>query len=154
MQSDYGTHLPVLAAGYKATTGNIAEFGCGYFSTPVLHELMKGTGRKLYSYDNDINWLNKFKSLECEFHRVSYIQNWNKLVLPDVDMLFMDHAPAEQRQHDIIKHLNTNLIIVHDAEKVKLYNYDYSLFKFRKMYNFYHKKTIMLSNHIDVTKLI
>ena len=40
-----GTHQGVLLAAFLATTGPVIEFGMGHFSTPLLHELCRASGR-------------------------------------------------------------------------------------------------------------
>ena len=41
----HGTHQAVLHAAFHASTGPVVEFGMGYFSTPMLHELCRIAGR-------------------------------------------------------------------------------------------------------------
>jgi len=41
----HGTHQPVLHAAFHASTGPVIEFGMGFFSTPMLHELCRIAGR-------------------------------------------------------------------------------------------------------------
>lgn len=57
---DWSTHQPVLYAAATSTTGPIIEFGCGYGSTDLLHEICEKEGRTLITLDDDLEWLNKF----------------------------------------------------------------------------------------------
>jgi len=153
-KGEYGTHLPVLMAAIRETSGNIIELGSGDFSTPIIHETIKNTGRKIYTYDNNGDWLNNFIDLQNDYHILTLIEDWNELSLPAADLIFIDHAPAEQRQIDIEKYSDSKIMVVHDTEKAKYYKYNFSMFKYKKQYERYTKKTTILSNYIDVTKLI
>ena len=52
----YGSHQKVLLYMAAISKGPILELGSGDFSTAQLHEL----GRKLTTYDNNQEWLNKY----------------------------------------------------------------------------------------------
>ena len=59
--SGYGTHITPLVAAVLATDGDVYEFGCGDYSTPLLHTLldfMKCAGRNgnIWSFDSDKEW--------------------------------------------------------------------------------------------------
>lgn len=149
----YATHLPPLIAAVLYLKGNVVEMGSGHFSTPILHEILKNTNRKLYTFDHDQSWLDNFLYLQTENHIIRLIQNWDDITVPSCDILFIDHAPAKQRQKDIIKYKNTPIIVVHDTED-RNYHYDFCEFKYNKIYNKYKVTTTLISNHIDVNKII
>ena len=149
----YGTHLPALIAAVLYLNGDVVEMGSGHFSTPILHEILKNTNRKLYTYDHDAKWLDNFLYLETKNHTLKLVQNWDDIIIPKCDILFIDHAPALQRQKDIIKYKTTPIIVVHDTED-KTYKYDFSSFKYKYIYDVYKIRTTLISNSINVTNII
>ena len=40
-KSGWGSHIKLLSAAAMATSGDIMEIGTGFFSTPVLHEILE-----------------------------------------------------------------------------------------------------------------
>ena len=40
-KSAWGSHIKLLSAAAMATSGDIMEIGTGFFSTPVLHEIVE-----------------------------------------------------------------------------------------------------------------
>ena len=42
-KSGFGTHIRVLAAAALSTKGDILELGSGFFSTPLLHSIVRDT---------------------------------------------------------------------------------------------------------------
>jgi hypothetical protein len=39
-QNQWGSHVELLAAAAVSTTGDILELGTGFFSTPLLHQIV------------------------------------------------------------------------------------------------------------------
>ena len=139
-----------------STKGDVIELGTGDYSTPVLHEILKNTGRKIFSFDSDLGWLDFFTDLRTENHSIELIKNWDNLQIKKCGVVFVDHAPALRRIIEIERFRDfADIIVVHDTEKVKYYNYEpvLSSFKYRCDYERYIKKTTLLSDKIDVTKI-
>lgn len=162
----YGTHITPLIAAVLATTGNILEMGMGDYSTPLLHEIIKyqrniiGIDRHIFSMETNKEWLSNFIDLEHDWHNIAFVENWDGIEMDDnfpVSVVFIDHAPAARRVVDInIFRDQSEIIVVHDTEKVNYYGYEPTLssFKYRKDYERYSKRTTLLSNFIDVTKIL
>ena len=72
----HGTHQPVLYAALQATAGDVIEFGMGYYSTPMLHDLCAAAGRQLVSLDTDESWVDRFRWLGSASHRIMHVESW------------------------------------------------------------------------------
>ncbi len=155
------THIPTLLKVIPKTTGDVAELGAGFFSTPVLHWLCQG--RKLYTYENDPEYYRMAKHFQSNNHRVrpfdkiDFDRHWS--------VVFIDHstkvggnAPEGHRQRgdDILKFKNVDIFILHDTEPGELEHYHYDLvmphFKYRLDWTETKPHTSVISNVIDVTK--
>lgn len=70
--SGWGSHVRLLTAAALSTTGDILELGTGFFSTPLLHQIVKEEGgrRMIVSSDTDSNWLPLFRNLTTTFHQI------------------------------------------------------------------------------------
>lgn len=155
--NNWNSHLPLLYAALEATTGLVVEFGVGAGSTPALHEYCKAKGRKLESYENNLEWLNKFKHLESDFHKLHFISDWDNVnVVPS--LLFVDHAPGTRRKVDIARYSDiAGIVLAHDTELPANYGYkmrdEFYRFKFVKDYIHpgLQAGATALSNFIDVT---
>jgi hypothetical protein len=91
--------------------GNVIEFGSGHGSTPFLRDHCKVAGRDFESYEHNPEWADKTGA--------TLVPNtdWESLNISSASVLFIDHAPGERRQLDIVKYANTaQIIVVHDTE--------------------------------------
>jgi len=146
-------HRILLWPALKMTTGDVVEFGSGHGSTPFLKKYCEDEGRSFKSFENHPDWSKKTGS--------NLISDWNKLPLMNVDVLFIDHAPGEQRKFDIIKNAHcAKIIVVHDSEKAADHGYQMrqhiKLFKYAVEINTLGggAGAMMLSNHIDLIDLV
>jgi len=62
------SHQTALIWAVENTTGDVLELGCGDHSTILLHELLKGTGRKLVSVDDNYEWASRFTHMANDDH--------------------------------------------------------------------------------------
>ena len=159
----FGTHITPLMAAVLATKGNVVEMGMGDYSTPLLHEIIKhqrclNSKRKLFSFESDAKWLDNFTDLRNDWHTLESVADWNKLVLPkQISVLFIDHAPANRRIIDIEKYKDiAQIIVVHDTDKPNYYGYEPTLSEFKScfVYERYRKSTTIVSNFINVSKIL
>ena len=67
---EFGTHSRLLWSAAKASEGDILEMGTGTFSTTMLHNLTKVTGRALVSAETDSSWLSKFQEQGSGHHQL------------------------------------------------------------------------------------
>lgn len=153
-RSSKSTHLVPLIRAINATKGTVAEFGAGDFSTPVMHEVMKGMGRKLITFENNPEWFANFIDLKTDWHEFTSVKDWSKIE-GKFSVILIDHAPAERRIIDIAKFKDSaEILVVHDTDD-KVYGYEkiWELFKYRFTYKRWTRTTTMLSNSINVANL-
>ena len=150
----YGTHLPVLVRAILEMRGKIIELGGGLSSTPLLNMVAKANDiYDIYTYENNPDFYSVIRELDFEYHAVRFIDNWDEVKVQDCGILFVDQAPAERRIIDIERFKdNARVIVVHDFEKKKYYNYHkiIPMFKYVAEYKYYPKTTGVLSNFVDV----
>lgn len=155
----WNSYLPLLWEALEATDGEVIELGMGDGSTKKLHEVCKG--RKLYSYENNLEWYRKFEHLRTSQHAIEYTQNWLEPIERHrytIGVLFSDEAPGEIRKYNIAMFCNTaKVIIAHDSEKLNEIGYRYDLvkplFKYHRQYE--HSSgthAAAFSNFVDVTR--
>ncbi len=122
MTNPYSTHLPLLLACVRATTGPVLELGMGEGSTPALHDVCKEQGRHLVSYDTDLKYINHYseKFAQAGSHDIIGIgrEHWDKA---DIDrpwsVVLVDHKPAARRRHEVMRLKDlAEFIVIHDTE--------------------------------------
>jgi hypothetical protein len=155
-------YYPLLKEALDATKGTVIECGTGHGSTPMLHEYCLENSRMLYSFETDTNWLKKFEHFNDGTHKLWLIDNWRDVYTnhSTADVIFVDHAPGEDRKIMIKDYLDTKgIIVVHDTE---LGQADLG-YKVRATFkNFKYVVEVRtpgvwanaLSNHIDITKWV
>lgn len=154
--SPAGTHIPVLLTAVLRTQGQILEMGCGDFSTPLLHAICIKSHRTLVTAENDLLWMNLFADLKTPWHTFIYATDWTSIGKDTHwGLVFIDHAPAEQRIVDIARlRNNTDVFVMHDTETEGSYNWSKILptFKYQFTYKRYPTWTSVVSDTIDVTQ--
>jgi hypothetical protein len=149
-----GTHFPILAAAVARTKGPVMEFGVGDYSTPMLHLMLKGTGRQLTSCDNNEEWLTVFADLYSDewWHRFRLCYDWEKWgEIPHyspISVAFIDCAPEEGRIQ-LLKSLadRAHFVVAHDLEAwgIGWAKCD-SLYKYKTIWKAYPTWTGVYSN--------
>lgn len=155
--SNWNSYLPLLYAALENISGLVVEFGMGDNSTPLLHEYCDINKRSLESYETNLEWYNKYKPLENEFHKIHLVKDWDQVnVKPS--LLFIDQSPGERRREDILKYANTaGVIVAHDTEPGADYGYKMrGIFKRFKYVQDFQAPGLdawgtALSNYIDVS---
>lgn len=119
----YATHQKYLAHYIKKTTGDIVEFGTGHGSTGFILDLIKGTGRKLLSLENDRKWYHKMIELypPNDDHSYIFVKDWKeelaKLDKNAYSIVFVDQSPWEARMWTMEYFLDTaEYILIHDVD--------------------------------------
>ena len=77
--SEYSTHQQALAKALYLSKDNkkpVVEFGCGSYSTPILHSLC--ADKFLLSLDSRKEWLDRFKHYANDNHKLLWMSNWDK----------------------------------------------------------------------------
>jgi hypothetical protein len=133
----YGTHQPFLESYVRSTTGDVLEFGTGNGSTGLLRNILAGSGRKLVSIEDNIEWLQKMKNLYTENgqHTFVYLEpkdngdHWKEFLKSyqhsnKVSVVFIDQAPWEARLWTLSRFLkDAEYCIIHDADYFCLQSY-------------------------------
>lgn len=149
------SHVPVLAAALAKTTGPVLEFGIGYGSTPLLHAMCQVQGRRLTSFDNNLQWVEEFKSLECDGHSLHWVDNWE--YRPSGvrhGVAFVDFAPGELRKNLALRvKSDAQFILLHDALQdpphgAGAYKYEEIIpyFQYHEFYQVVRPATLILSD--------
>jgi hypothetical protein len=133
-----------------STTGPIIEFGCGYGSTDLLHEICEKEGRTLITLDDNLEWLNKFtrkylgqgynpdnsgwhkfyfvpgkkwNDHENPAHWVDFIDKFELLSSLNFDVCFIDQSPWLARYETLKKMKDkARFVVIHDAEHYPMNN--------------------------------
>lgn len=115
------SHLRFLWMALNATTGPIMELGMGDGSTPRLSRFSAATGRKVFSFDNNREWTNRFRGSASDLHIITDIADYSSAPIEDRSwsVVLVDHAPGERRWIELdrlSKNPNVDYVVVHDAE--------------------------------------
>lgn len=153
----YTTHMPLLIKIVQMSKGPILELGSGIFSTPLLHWLCAEDERKLFTYENNLEYFPFAKRFQSRNHRIRFTKNY-KDINTEVHwgVVFIDHSPEYQRGDDAIKLKNsTDYIILHDTQELNHYGYEdvWEHFKYRYDWKFCIPWTSVVSNKFSLDKL-
>ena len=150
------THFPYLLRACLKTSGPMLEFGCGFYSSFLLHSVGLATNRKVVTLDINEGWLNEMASrLRSNMHEFIHLPNWGDhrfLSQSHWGVVFIDHAPAERRRIDIVRaREHAEIIVVHDTEQV-LYEYKEALesFQYRRDFTELEPFTTLVSETNDL----
>jgi hypothetical protein len=154
-----GTHLPVLMRVMERTTGPIAEFGAGFFSTPYLHWKAYLQGRKLVTFENNLEFIKLFDRYQTDWHDMIPVTDWDAIDLSGKwSVALIDHAPKERRIEEIKRLANScDYIVIHDTqgrrENVFHYRDTLATFKYRKDFTIVRPHTCVVSNQMSMEDL-
>lgn len=122
-QDPNGTHQEFLKFYIGQTSGDIAEFGTGHFSTGTILECIQGTGRKLISFENNKEWYERMRQVhpESPHHRYIFVEDWQKALDDFADtrfsLVFIDQGPWEARTLTLETFSKkADYLIIHDAD--------------------------------------
>jgi len=124
-ESGYATHQPyIIAVCDKIHNGKIIEYGCGNFSTPLLHEICERNSNQLLSVDHDSAYMEPVLKLETEWHRFVRLVDYTELLF-DFDftcnLAFIDSGFWGSRLMIVneYKRLNSfDYLILHDSDYI------------------------------------
>lgn len=156
MRLNRGSHLPVLMKLARITNGPILELGCGMYSTSYLHYECYRSKRRLVTYEHNPDYFDFLRKCENDYHKCYCINNWDSVDLSEPwDIAFVDHAPAERREHEIRKLTHAHYVVAHDTENSEMIKYGYhkigGLFKWRWKFDEFKPYTTIYSNKHDVS---
>ena len=110
----FGTHLHPLLTCVLATQGSVLEFGCGEWSTPVLHAYCLSTGRRFVSVDQDRGWADK---IGAQLGVVIQTPDISALLKEEWSGVLVDSWPAEERSAIAAAMIHVaTFVLVHDYE--------------------------------------
>jgi SAM-dependent methyltransferase len=120
----YATHQPVMIEIFSRLPNNakVLELGCGDGSTRLFNELAKGKNIHVFSTDDKLEWLDKYKTeLESNLHSFKHIELPNLLEDEFVtgekfDVVFIDQGEWISRIYtlDYFKD-KADYVVLHDA---------------------------------------
>ena len=151
----YSTHTALLLKVLDHSEGDVIELGGGLFSTPWLHWYCKNKGRKLTTYDDDIDYYNFEKQFQSKGHKIRFVKDWDDVKIEKVGVVFIDHGGKRfgggyRRGKDAIRFKDSDYIVMHDTDEKyqKDYGYDevWKHFKNRFDYKECQPETSVVSN--------
>lgn len=154
-------YYPLLYKALQETKGDVLEMGMGFGSTPLLNEYCKKKARKLYSFDFNLGWKEKFDHLLSDSHQSFLVKDWDCVFNnhADASLIFIDQSPGERRKIDLELFRNTKgIVVIHDTEPTGAGDY-----RVRPLFHHYRYVVEVqtegawataLSNEIDITKWI
>lgn len=152
---NWSNHRFLLLEALKLTEGDVVEMGMGSGSTPFLAKYCEDAGRKLFSYENNLEWYEKCRGFNPK--RSFHISDWDIVadnhLTPSI--LFIDSAPGERRQIDLKNFaLRARIIVAHDTEPAADHGYKMRqhipLFRFWRDYQGPGAWASMASNFIEL----
>jgi hypothetical protein len=155
-----GTHLPVLMRVMEVSSGRVAEFGAGFFSTPFLHWKTYLQKRPLVTFENNLEFIKLFDRYQTDWHEVVPVTDWDAIDLSgEWSVALIDHAPKERRIEEIKRLANTcDYLVIHDTqgrrENVFHYRDTLATFKYRKDFTSVRPHTCVVSNRVSLDDLI
>jgi len=150
MSRGFGTHLPIIASVMSHTSGSVLELGCGFGSTPLLHQMCLSQKRELVSCDNSARWIKDISRYGTNGHALLAVEDWDKCEVFDRewDVALIDHKPIHHRAKALQRLANkAQYIICHDTD-TSLYGYEptFSKFKYRHDYKDLRPWSTVVSN--------
>lgn len=117
---EFSSHQPVLYEAVKRAKGDVIEFGCGYGSTLMLHELCGKMGKRLLSLESHKEWIDQFKDYETDWHRFILVEDWEEALkeidLDSYEVAFIDQDTMEARGSTIIALKDkVKFLVLHDC---------------------------------------
>jgi hypothetical protein len=130
-------------------TVNLLEFGTGGKSSEIMREFMESDERiKLFSFENNINWLNKHKELypNNKSHELIYVENedWVETALKVLSNIpksqsvfaFIDSSPWSSRSSLVsLIRQRSEIFLIHDVDYFphnKIFGTELNPIQFRK----------------------
>lgn len=152
----WGSHQPVLTYLLnKIPNCRFLELGAGDNSTSLITELSSYSEH----YETNFEWYQKMKKYETDIHKIIF---WNQYTMyewlncpafeQEWDVAFIDNAPGESRQSNLLKLRDKcRFIVCHDTEEVykpsaSNYGWNFSTFKYNFVFDKYNTYTNVLSN--------
>jgi hypothetical protein len=154
------SHIRLLAAAALRTQGDVLELGCGWYSTPLLHEITRVQGRRLWTFDNQPYWLPPFEPFKSDMHLISRVGWWQEMYdcFPKslrFGLVFVDQGQPIEREYairELLKREMADVFVMHDTEEGHAYGYTRTLplFKYKWTDESQKVHTTVASNTVNV----
>jgi len=166
LEARWGTHIPAMVLAVELYPGKVLELGIGYFSTSILHNLRP---EYLLSVESSPGWVARFVNLQDDKHKFRHVVDYDKLfdtIGLDWDVVLVDHSPYNQRFIDLARLKgHSKIFVVHDTnedafvnevnkEELEAIRELMTSFKYRLDFNHIFPHTAILSDEIDMGRLI
>jgi len=119
----FATHIPVLLACLRRTTGPVLELGSGWFSTPLVAAF--ATDRLVRTIETNPEWYDRISRV-CTYqpitrhrHQIVFVPDYNDAPIEDHQwsVVLLDHEPPPRRGVDALRLRDRcQLMIGHDSE--------------------------------------
>ena len=119
----FATHIPLLLACLRHTTGPVLELGSGWFSTPLVAAF--ATDRLVRTIETNPQWYDRISRV-CTYqpitrhrHQIVFVPDYNDAPMDDHQwsVVLLDHEPPPRRGVDALRLKDrSQLIIGHDSE--------------------------------------
>lgn len=167
-----GSHLIPLIAAVQATSRDVLELGSGFFSTPILINLLLKTKRHFVSIEQDPQWWEKFNGYNSAevhvLHAVDVIKKLKVIKGFKWSVAFIDHEMTEtlelskyEERKSAARYLadKAEVLVVHDTEHGYFagdtqWQEWTECFKYRWIYRVVTPETTVLSDTINVESFI
>lgn len=121
-ESNYATHQKVLRKVLTLVDKPVLELGSGYYSTPLINEMLRGKNIFCLTIDHDRKWLDKFTSLAYKYHSFQcYTESELRKFWSEDNtawgLVFIDYGSWKIRRDAVRRYLDVaEYIIVHDVD--------------------------------------
>jgi hypothetical protein len=141
-----------------ATSGPIAELGCGIYSTSFLHWWCFFSKRRLVTYESSPDFYEYAKAYATDFHEIHCVTDWDSVDLSHPwSVAFVDHGPDERRRIELARLRHAEYVVIHDTEPSNESKYRLAdtlgLFQFRRDYMAMRRGTTVVSNFHNLDQL-
>ncbi len=135
----FATHIPVILACLRRTTGPVLELGSGWFSTPLVAAF--ATDRLVRTVETNHEWYDRISRV-CTYqpitrhrHQIVFVPDYNDAPVDDHQwsVVLLDHEPPPRRGVDALRLRDRcQLMIGHDSEHPDYgYGPAFDTFKYR-----------------------
>ena len=119
----FATHMPLLLACLRHTTGPVLEIGSGWFSTPLVAAF--ATDRLVRTIESNPDWYDRisrvatYQPITRHRHQILFVPDYDDAPILDHEwsVVLLDHEPPPRRGHDAQRlRDHCQLMIGHDSE--------------------------------------
>lgn len=119
----FATHIPILLACLRHTTGPVLELGSGWFSTPLVSAF--ATDRLVRTVETDREWHARIshvcthQPITQHRHQIVFVPDYDDAPIADQEwaIVLLDHEPPPRRGFDAARLRDRcRLMIGHDSE--------------------------------------